>query len=318
MATGQMKICFFTEGNYRGKIPKSAAGRTDMAWIAALDAEHCPIGARPNDRYDLGIIIVPKNFDGHLSDLLTLARPHCGVVATMQEGPNDYYQTKDVGYQIEYINFISDVDIIYCHNEHDQRYFRGLVPGKDIRILPTLLLEDSIRGHKFTPPHNRSGTMIGGTFCQWYSGMDSLLIAQEFGESISAPAMGRKRPEEDYVDEVTFLPYTGWPDWMQQLSSKKYAVHLMRTIAAGSFHLNCAWHGIPCIGYNLDDTQRHCFPETTVDLCDLERARKIAKNLRDNQLFYDHVSAVAIKNSRDIYGEQAFLNAFFEPFNVGK
>ena len=39
-----MKIAFFTEGGYSGKVPRNHPNmRTDVAWICALDATHYPI-----------------------------------------------------------------------------------------------------------------------------------------------------------------------------------------------------------------------------------------------------------------------------------
>ena len=39
-----MKIAFFTEGGYTGKVPRNSPNmRTDMAWICALNAVHIPI-----------------------------------------------------------------------------------------------------------------------------------------------------------------------------------------------------------------------------------------------------------------------------------
>ena len=39
-----MKVAFFTEGGYQGKVPKNNPNmRTDMALVHALDADHYPI-----------------------------------------------------------------------------------------------------------------------------------------------------------------------------------------------------------------------------------------------------------------------------------
>ena len=59
-----MKIGFFTEGGYTGKIPRDFQNmRTDAAWVCALDATYHPIltlHELPADSYDIGIIIIPK------------------------------------------------------------------------------------------------------------------------------------------------------------------------------------------------------------------------------------------------------------------
>ena len=57
-----MKIAFFTEGGYQGKISRDNPNmRTDLAWICSLNADHWNINSLPNQQYDLGIIIIPKN-----------------------------------------------------------------------------------------------------------------------------------------------------------------------------------------------------------------------------------------------------------------
>ena len=58
-----MKIAFFTEGGYFGKVPRNNPNmRTDQAWICALDAVHIPIFSEsfPNENFDVGIVIIPK------------------------------------------------------------------------------------------------------------------------------------------------------------------------------------------------------------------------------------------------------------------
>ena len=58
-----MKIAFFTEGGYFGKVPRNNPNmRTDQAWISALDAVHIPIFSEsfPNEHFDVGIVIIPK------------------------------------------------------------------------------------------------------------------------------------------------------------------------------------------------------------------------------------------------------------------
>jgi hypothetical protein len=124
--------------------------------------------------------------------------------------------------------------------------------------------------------------------------------------------MGRKQEYEDYIEDIIYSPYRNWSKWMIDLSTRKYAVHLMRTFAAGTFALNAAYLGIPCIGYRQLDTQATCFPELSVELGDLESARKIAKNLKENKLFYAHVSSYAKKAYHDNFREEIFIRNFNE------
>jgi len=81
-----------------------------------------------------------------------------------------------------------------------------------------------------------------------------------------------------------------WTDWIKQLSTFKYAVHLMPTVAAGTFVLNCSYLGIPCIGNTDVDTQWKCQPELAVDVDDIMGARELATRLVEDKDFYQRCS----------------------------
>ena len=131
------------------------------------------------------------------------------------------------------------------------------------------------------------------------------MVAQEFGETIYAPSMGRKIEREEELD-IQHLPYVDWQNWIYELRKVKYGVHLMRTHAAGTFALNCAYLGIPCIGYNGLDTQQICHPDLSVDISDLTAARQIAKKLRDDKEFYLYCSNNAKEKYKEYYHESKF------------
>lgn len=310
-----MKIAFFTEGNYCGKIERQYAGRTDQAWIAALDAEHCPLYSHLDGSVDLGIIIPPKKFDGYFTDLMLHHHKQCDKLAVMQEGDHRlFWQDRPLWQQMDYLQFLSAADILYCHNEYDLKYYKGLIPHADVRILPTLMIEDAIPRGQLKNNTDRSGTMINGNWCSWYGAGDSYFIAQEFNEPIYAPQMGRMVADEWQIESITHIPYMMWDNWMIELSKRKYAVNLMRTIAAASFSLNAAWLGIPTIGWDVQDTQRLCFPALSVPMGDMATARKMANHLAENELFYQHCSEYAKKAVNDIYSEEQFLKRFYEQF----
>ena len=102
------------------------------------------------------------------------------------------------------------------------------------------------------------------------------------------------------------IPRLQWVDWIKKLSEFKYAVHMMPTAAAGTFALNCAYLGIPCIGNELVDTQASCFPALSVDVHDLDRARQLARDLKDPD-FYGECSTTAIKAYQREYSVDFFL-----------
>ena len=263
-----MEIAFFTEGKYQGKVSRDNDNmRTDLAWICSLKADHWNINSIPNKKYDLGIIIIPKKnpqFD------INKLKQYCNKISVMQEGPNWYWQDYPLQQQIWYFNTIQEADFMFVHNMSDKKYYEGLT-GKECKILPSLMIEDSVKN---IPQVERKNIIIGGNFCSWYGGFDSYIVAQEADCPIYIPSMGRKIKGEEEMPNLNHLPYMNWVEWIKTLNNFKYGVHLMRTHAAGTFALNCAYLGIPCIGYEGLDTQEKCHPSLTVKLGDLVEAKK--------------------------------------------
>jgi len=81
----------------------------------------------------------------------------------------------------------------------------------------------------------------------------------------------------------------------------------MRTHAAGTFAMNCGFHGIPCIGYKGLDTQEILHPLTTVEVGDLDGAKRIADKLRNNEKFYNLCSETISKRFSTYYDETSWL-----------
>ena len=81
----------------------------------------------------------------------------------------------------------------------------------------------------------------------------------------------------------------------------------MRTHAAGTFALNCAYLGIPCIGYKGLDTQEICHPELTVNIGDLGKAKELVKKLENDKEFYKMCSESSQLNYNEHYNEEMFL-----------
>lgn len=299
-----MNIAFFTETEYTGKIPRNNSNmRTDTAWICALNADHYNIHNQeiPN-KYDLGICIIPKN---NPKFNLNAIKKSCNKIASMQEGPSWYFQDYPLDQQIWYYNTLQEMDFLCVHNIADKKYYEGLT-GKQCMIMQTLMIEDMIN----TTNEPRNGVMIGGNFCSWYGGFDSYMVAQEFQEQIFVPSMGRKIDGEEQLENLNHLPYMRWSEWIEELNKVKYGVHLMRTQAAGTFALNCAYLGIPCIGYKGLDTQMICHPNCTVELGDLYSARKIAKKLNEDKEFYNACSTTAKIKYKEHFLEKMFKENF--------
>ena len=122
--------------------------------------------------------------------------------------------------------------------------------------------------------------------------------------------MGRKITNEENFPNLKHLPYMQWTQWVHTLSQFNVGIHLMRTHAAGTFALNCAYLGIPCIGYKGLDTQEICHPNLTVEIGDLVLAKKLARQLKEDESFYLEQSEIANHNYRMFYTEEKFLEHF--------
>ena len=89
----------------------------------------------------------------------------------------------------------------------------------------------------------------------------------------------------------------------------------MPTHAAGTFTLNCAFHGIPCIGYKGLDTQEELHPYLTVPDGDMEQAKEYAKELKDDEEFYTMCSNTSREYyERSLYNEKNFVPYITEIF----
>jgi len=294
--------------------------RTEFAWMHALQADHYSLTEFTAVRdYDAVFVIFPKgrvflsaegsklvnhtNPVTHLlsSDLITSLKGANKKVFYMQEGPHWWFNDYELADQINFYNLLASCDGIFAHNEIDKKYYQGLFPDKSINVMPTLMIEDQIHQLEHRPEEK---AIIGGNFARWYGGFESYMVAQEFDLPIWGQTSHARREGEDQL--IKHLPRVFWTEWMKQLSTFKYAVHLMPTVAAGTFSLNCAYLGIPCIG-NIDvDTQRSCHPELSVDVNDVDKARKLARRLVDDKSFYETCSVKAKEQYKTLYGVELY------------
>ena len=211
--------------------------------------------------------------------------------------------------QFHYFNTLMEADWVYCHNISDIQYYKGL-GCKDVRVMRSLMIPEGL------VPRSEWGdvTMIGGNFVSWYGGFDSYMVARNIGNPIHSPSMGRKQKQEDMIEDIHYLPYLSWRDWIMTLGDYNIGVHLMRTHAAGTFAMNCAFHGIPCIGYYGLDTQEFLHPTTSVNVGDLEKAKEIADKLRDDSDFYDECSKTSKTFFKKFYTEEAWKHHWNKQF----
>ena len=301
-----MKIGFFSEAGYEGKVPRNYDNmRTDVAWVCALDANHHPIPklrSLPNNLYDVGVMILPKNRKSLLewfpNPVLEEYRRVCKKVTVMQESYYNYWQDSPIAEQIWYFNFITEMDLIFCHNDVDLLYYNGLTNVRT-ELLPSLMITDGVvRRSEWG-----DGVIIGGNWVRDYGGFDSYQVALELSDDITAVTTGRMKKEESHM--LKHLPWVLWREWIDILSQFNVGVQL-GTAAAGTFNLNCSFHGIPCIAYSNSNTQRILHPLTTVELGDIENAKHMARKLKDDK-FYKLCMDTTLKRYEAYYSEDKFL-----------
>ena len=308
------KFVWFTEGGWSGKVRIDNPNmRNDVSTKYILGAEHYPIFQIPQilqhfgkNYFDFAIVTLPKtNVDKLLQfDMIGDLKKLSKKVISMQEGPHWYFQDYKMEEQIWWYNTLTEFDMLFAHNKKDVKYYEGLT-NKPVHKMPTLMLAEMLG---IIPRNEWShAVMIGGNMVRWYGGFDSYVVAQEFDMPIYAPSMGRKIDREDELD-INHFPYMTWVDWMNNLSQFKYGVHLMPTHAAGTFTLNCAFHGIPCIGYEGLDTQDELHPHLTVSDGYIEMAKDYATELKKDDEFYKECSETSKENySRSLYNEKNFV-----------
>ena len=316
MGLKDYKIAWFTEGGWQGKVSLDNPNmRNDVSTKYILGAEHYPIFSIPQvlqhfgeNYFDFGIVTLPKTNTEQLMkfDMMGDLKKLCNRTISMQEGPHWLFQDYTMEQQIWWYNALTEFDMLFAHNLKDVRYYKGLV-NKPVHKMPTLMLAERLG----IQPRNEwsDAVIIGGNMVRWYGGFDSYIVAQEFDMPIVAPSMGRKIDREDEMD-IQHLPYMTWVEWMNNLSQYHVGVHMMPTHAAGTFALNCAFHGIPCIGYVDLDTQEELHPHLTVADGDMEQAKQYARELRDDEEFYKECS----ETSKDYYQRSLYNEKNFVPY----
>ena len=314
------KIAWFTEGGWQGKVSLNNPNmRNDVSTKYILGAEHYPIFQLPKvlehfgeSHFDFGIVTLPKTNTEKLLqfDMMGDLKKLCKKTISMQEGPHWYFQDYTMEQQIWWYNSLTEFDMLFAHNHKDVNYYKGIT-NKPVHKMPTLMLAERLG---IQPRSEWSDVVIiGGNMVRWYGGFDSMIVAQQFDMPIVAPSMGRKIDREDELD-IQHLSYMTWVEWINSLSQYHVGVHMMPTHAAGTFTLNCAFHGIPCIGYKGLDTQEELHPLLSVDDGDMDTAIKLANKLKDDK-FYEECSLICNENyKKSLYTENNFKPYIEEVF----
>lgn len=328
MITNQKNV-FLTEMGFTGYIDLSHPNlRTEFAWMYALNANHININNYNNvTGYDNVFVIIPKgrvfldacgidlsnNEKNPTSNLLrvdfvNVLKQNNKMVYIIQEGPSWWLQNYNIEDQINFINLIQSADGLLAHNEYDVKFWSGYIDN--VKVIPTLMITNAIDNIIPTPTDK---IIIGGNFSRCYGGLSSYVVAQEFNMPIYTMTSHSKQLNEEHL--VNHLPRLMWQEWMLAIKDFKYAVHLMATVSAGQFNLNCSYYGIPCIGNEKLDVQRICNPLLSVDADDVFSARKLAKQLTNDVDFYNECSTQSKENYNKYFTIDSWINKMNNQFN---
>jgi len=308
-----MSVAFFTEGGYTGKIPRNNPNmRTDQAWICALNATHYCVFQleQVTQKYDIGIVIIPKekNREKLASlnfPLIENIRKYCNKVYVMQESIQWDWQDESFASMAWFYNQLTEADKILCHNDVDVPYFSG-ISSKPADVFPTLMIEDEI----VVSNKKENKVFVAGNWTSTYRGFDAWVIGSSFNVPMTGYKTGKFKQGEE-TNGINYLPWIIWKDFMFELSKHKYAVQCYPA-SAGQFPLNCAYLGIPCIGYDDVNTQKDLFPDLSVKRGNVLHARRLANDLVQNNDFYNRVSVKAKELYNKIYKEDKFLKRWKE------
>jgi hypothetical protein len=313
-----MNIAFLTETNFEGKWPLNFTNaRTEICWQFALDSYHHNIwNYNIVKGYDHVFVIVPKG-DFHLNaigcklvekenwlskllktNFTEVLKNNNKKVHFVQEGTTSMWNDMSVEDQFYYYNHLNNFDVLFAHNNNDRCYYAGMFPTKKVSVIPTLMYTNLLDNIKWTPENK---VMIGGNFSRFYGGFQSYIISDIF-QNCQKWTMDShsKREDESSIPDLNHLPRISWVDWIKTLSTFKYAVHMMPIYAAGTFMLNCAYIGIPCVAPSYTDTQKTCFPDFNIlNAEDIQSARHLAEKLYLDRDYYNLISNKAIELSRN-------------------
>jgi len=301
-----MSIAFFSEASFVGKVSRNNPNmRTDQAWLCALDATHYPVTALPLDHYDVGIVIIPKEQNREKLaqvnyPLIEKVKKICTKAYVMQESTHWDWQDESFASMVWYYTQLTLADGILCHNDIDVPYFNGITDKPSI-VMPTLMIEDCIK----ISDEKLDRVFVAGNWHSTYRGFDAWIIGSEFDLPMYGFRSGKfKQGEEE--NGINYLPWMQWSDFMFELSKCKYGVQTYQA-SAGQFPLNCAYLGIPCIGYSDINTQKDLHPSLSVSRGDVAQARKLALKLKFDHVFYEKCVEECVFLYKKSYSENIFV-----------
>mgnify|MGYP001170878563 FL=1 len=290
------------EGYFPTNYPNLRVLETQLLY---LEAYHLPIHKilTENKTYKGSLLynIGKGGFEKpYISDLyhnyhnvVSLLQEKFEEVYIYQDGEIGWWNQVDTRLQAWWYNQLRAANGILVPNSTDVSFYKGLFPDKEIKVIRSVMTDEGLDKTKFKPQENR--TIVTGPLTREYNGFSQVLIAHNADMPIDIPPMGESRMPKDSWEMapnlgINYLQYMSWVDWMYNLSRYKIGYMMSAATASGSFALNCAYLGIPCIGDKRADTQSILFPDLAVDVFDNEKALKLTFKLKNDLDFYLEVS----------------------------
>ena len=297
-ATSEM--CF--EGYFPVNYPNLRVLETQLLY---LEAYHLPIHKILNDgKTYKGSILYNIGKGGfekpYISDLyhnyhnvVSLLQEKFDEIYIYQDGEIGWWNQVDTRLQAWWYNQLRASNGILVPNSTDIPFYKGLFPDKEIKVIRSVMTDEGLDKTKFKPQENR--TIVTGPLTREYNGFSQVLIAHNADMPIDIPPMGESRMPKDSWEMapnlgINYLNYMSWVDWMYNLSRYKIGYMMSAATASGSFALNCAYLGIPCIGDKRADTQSILFPDLAIDVFDNKKALDLTLKLKKDLDFYIEVS----------------------------
>ena len=229
----------------------------------------------------------------HYHNVVSLLQEKFDGVYIYQDGEIGWWNQVDTRLQAWWYNQLRASNGILVPNSTDIPFYRGLFPDKEIKVIRSVMTDEGLNKTKFKPQENR--TIVTGPLTREYNGFSQVLIAHHADMPIDIPPMGESRMPKDSWEMapnlgINYLKYMSWVDWMYNLSRYKIGYMMSAATASGSFALNCAYLGIPCIGDKRADTQSILFPDLAIDVFDNKKALDLTLKLKKDLDFYIEVS----------------------------
>ena len=226
-------------------------------------------------------------------NIVSLLQEKFDKIYIYQDGEIGWWNQVDTRLQAWWYNQLRAANGILVPNSTAIPFYKGLFPDKEIKVIRSVMTDEGLDKTKFKPQENR--TIVTGPLTREYNGFSQVLIAHNADMPIDIPPMGESRMPKDSWEMapnlgINYLNYMSWVDWMYNLSRYKIGYMMSAATASGSFALNCAYLGIPCIGDKRADTQSILFPDLAIDVFDNKNALDLTLKLKKDLDFYIEVS----------------------------